>query len=867
MLSTIQSSGAKMARFRQLIRQLINVVRPGLEDASLERELASHLALLEDEYRRRGLSAAAARRAARLALGGVEQAKEQHRDARTIRWLDHVRRDAIYGVRMLRRRPLATVTAALSLAIGIGLNAAVFSVVDWVLLRPLPYPNAHQLVRVLTAGTAPVSGPSALIHDEFTRFAQATSLREAAVFTTTTRVMAGPGIDPAHVVIARVAGDLFATLAVYPEIGRTFAPTEMSSGARVVVLSHDLWQRRFSGDGGIAGRTILIDGAPHTVVGVMPSSRGYPSDAELWRPLTEEEREDNDRELNMVGRLRDDATVERASAEIATLANVASNGKRTAWADGVQRTDVGNVSTALQTLFAAAMLTLLIACANMAALMSARGADRAGEMVVRGALGATRGRVLGQLITESLVLAIAGGALGLLLGRWALTALVAMAPVSIPRLAEISLDSRIIGFGVVAMLLTGVAVGLVPALTLSRLSGVSGLTRVAWLRATPRSHGRRALVLAQIAIAVVLTTGATLLTRSLQHLVMLDHGFDADRLVAVDLTLRGTFDGDSRPLFRELIAQAETIPGVEAVSVSMRLPTQLTGLRAPVQIVGGAKLDSPATLRPVSQGYFESVGIPVTAGRGFLNTDSQRAPRVAIVNASFVRELLGGRPALDLRVTTPFSNEPVSIVGIAGDVTPAGESDRPAFYVPTDQLAIGSGYLIVRAKGDPLSIVPALTGRLRAAAPSLPADRVHRVAAGLEESRAVTRFSTQVAALFAALALLLSMIGVYGLTAGEVSARWRELAVRQALGASRRDALGTVVRPCAAILAGGAALGVIGALSVGPGLASLLHGVSSADGPTLLMVPVVLGAIGIGAALLAARRVVGVDPAETLRSE
>lgn len=856
-----------MGHLKRFLRRLVSVMRPGREEAELEREIGSHLVLLEDEHRRRGLSAGEARRSARLALGGIEQTKERHRDARAFRWLDDARRDATYAVRMLRRHPVATTTAAFSLALGTGLNAAVFSVVDWVLLRPLPYPASRELVRVFTAGISPVTGPSGLTYDEFRTLGDATAFRESAAFTTATRVMAGAGIDPVHVVVARVAGDLFATLGVYADVGRVFSPEEISAGTPVVVLGHGLWQRRFSGDRTIVGRSVTIDGAPHTVIGVMPGGRGYPGEPEVWRPLRASEREDNDRELSMVGRLRSGMTAARASTEIASLAQGASNGTRTAWADDLQRTDVGNVSAAIQALFAAAMLTLLIACANVAALVGARGADRAGEMAVRGALGATRARVLGQLLTESLVLALAGGALGLLFGRWALTVLVAMAPVSIPRLAEISLDGRVLGVGLAATMLTGLAVGVAPALRLSRLTGSSGVSRMGWQRTTPRPNGRRAMVLAQIAIAVVLTAGAGLLTRSLQHLVTLDHGFSLDQLIAVDLYLRGAFSGDTQPLFRELVAQSETLPGVQAVSVSMRLPTQVTGLRAAVHVWGERELNSPATWRPVSSTYFDTVGIPITAGRRFVSTDTQLAPPVAIVNTTFVRDRLGGRPALAARLTTSFSTDPLTVVGVVGDVTPAGEPDRPALYVAIEQFPIGEGYLIVRAQGDPRPMIPALTSRIRTAAPRLAADRVRRVAEGVEESRAVTRFTTQVAATFAGLALMLSMIGVYGLTAGDVSARWRELAVRLALGASPREAFWTVIRPCAVILAAGAALGIVGAVSVGPMLASLLHGVGPADVPTLAIAPVLLGAMGMLAAVLAAKRVLRADPAATLRSE
>jgi predicted permease len=833
----------------------------------LERELASHLSLLEDEYRRRGMPPEAARRAARLALGGIEQAKEQHRDARAFRWIDDARRDGLYALRMLRRYPIATATSMLSLAIGIGLNAAIFAVVDWVLLRPLPYPAAHELVHLFIAGTAPVSGPSGLTHDEFRLFSQATVFRESIAFTNTTRVLAGRGIHPVHVMVTRFAGDLFLALGVHPAVGRPFSQKEIAAGMPVVVLGHALWQRSFAGDRQIVGRTMLLDGAPHTVIGVMPSARGYPRDAEVWRPFTLAERASDDRELSMVGRLRSDVAAARASAEIATLAKTTSRGARTAWVEDVQRTDVGNVKAALQALFAAAMLTLLIACANVAALVGARGADRAAEMAVRGALGATRSRIFGQVIIESLMLAVAGGVLGLLLGRWVLSALVGMAPVSLPRLTEISLDGRIFGLGLAATLLTGLVVGLAPAFHLSSLSPASVLNRLAWHRATPRVRARRMLVLAQITVAIILTTGAGLLIRSLHHLVTLDHGFLPDRLVAVRVFPPRSFASDVQQLFRELAASSETLPGVEAVAWSMRLPTQVGGLRASVSVVGERELDGRAVWRPVSSTYFDTVGIRQLAGRDFGRTDTRGAPRVAIVNTAFVRDLLGGRAAIGLRLTTSFTDEPLSVVGMVSDVTPAGESERPALYVPVEQSPIGEGHLTVRTESDPRSVVPALIARLREVAPDIAFDRVGRVAETLEESRAVTRFITQVTAAFAGLALLLSMIGVYGLTAGDVAVRSREVAIRLALGASRRDALWTVARPCVAVLGAGTALGLAGAMSVGPALASLLHGVRPGDVPTLTVAPILLCGVGLLAAMLAASRVLRADPAATLRGE
>jgi predicted permease len=464
---------------------------------------------------------------------------------------------------------------------------------------------------------------------------------------------------------------------------------------------------------------------------------------------------------------------------------------------------------------------------------------------------------------ESLILALLGGALGLLVGSWALGFLTGIAPTGIPRLAEIALDGRIAGMGLAATILTGLAVGLVPAIRLSSLTRGSDPAHSGANRVTRRSNGRRALVLVQVALAVVLTTGATLLARSLQHLVAIDNGFAAGQLIAVDLG--GDFENDSGKRFDELIAEARAFPGVASAAISQGLPTRVRGFRAAVQRAGEAADKQQVTWRPVGPGYFETAGIPVVAGRSFSSSDTARSARVAIVNRAFLRAL----PAIAVgdRLTTDIGKELLTVVGVAGDVTPAGEPDRPAFYVSIAQYPIGGGSLLIRTRSDPRAGIPGLVARLRGLLPGLATDRVHRVAETLEAGRAVIRFTTLLAATFAGLALLLSAIGVYGLVAGEVSARWRELAVRLAVGASQGDTIWSVIRPCAAILGGGSAIGVLGALSIGPAIQSLLHGVTPGDPYTLVFAPALLGLVGMMAAVLAAARVLRVDPASILRSE
>jgi putative ABC transport system permease protein len=775
--------------------------------------------------------------------------------------------DVRYAWRSLWRRPLSSAAAIATLAIGIGLNAAVFSVADWVLFRPLPYPSPHELVRVFSAGVAPVTGPGQLTYSEFQAYAQATTLRASAAFSTATRVIVGQGIEPVHVVVARVAGDLFGTLAMPLDNGRGIDRADAAAGSPVIVLSDALWRSRFAGDRAVVGRVVTIDRQPYTVIGVMPPGRGFPADVDLWRPLTRQEREDDDRELVMIGRLARGASEERAAVELGALAAASPAANRPV-VESVQRIEVRDVRATLVALLLSSALVLAMACANVAALVSARRAERASEMAVRGALGASRGRLLRQLLTESVLLAGAGGVAGLLLGRWTLDLVVAIAPAGLPRLAEITLDGRVVAIGLGATLLAGLFVGLGPAWHASQLDLRAGLSAAGASSPSAPARGRRMLVVVQTTMAVVLTISAGLLARSLHHLITIDHGFAADHLLAVDLYLRGGVAGDERALFRELVDNAEAIPGVRSAAIALRLPAEIVGLRTSVRREAlPARTAAPATLRPVTRRYFETAGIPLTAGRAFTADDKRGAPGVAIVNASFVRDVLGGGEAVGTKLAIDLVNRPIAVVGIVADVTPGGQRDRPALYVPMEQILVPGGSLLVRTDGDPQAVVPALSARLRAVAPALARDRIRRVSDTLAVGRAVTRFSTQLASAFAVLALLLASIGLYGLTAGEVAARWRELAVRIALGAPRGEVLWTVLRPGARALGAGVVLGVAVTLGAGRWMAALLHGVTPADPQTLLLVPAFLVAVGLAAASLAALRALRADPATTLRGD
>jgi len=789
---------------------------------------------------------------------------------RLVLMAEAVTRDIHHGFRAMAAFPGHSAAVIGTLALGVGLNAAVFSVVDWVLLRPLPYPSPEELVRVWVGEKLPVGVPADLTSSEVRRFSTAASIRAAAAFSTVTRVTSGQGLEPVHVLVARVTGDLFGVLATYPTLGRGFDARELESGSRVVVVSHSLWRNRFASDPGIVGRIITVDNQPHTVVGIMPAGRGYPREADVWRPGTAAEREDDDRENVMIARLSRGAAHAGAMTELATLLpplHTTAGQERAVWVDSLHGSVVRDLRTALTWVLVAAALVLLVACANVAALIGARGIDRAGELTVRGALGASSTQLVRQLVIEGVLLASAGGALGIVLGAAALDFIIAVAPGGLPRLDEITIDTRVMAVGVTMTLLIGIVVSLVPARRASRVDLRSVLGTSASLRVSRRLTARRLLVAAQMTVAVVLTVGAALLARTLQNLMAIDHGFNPQRLVAVSLNLRGTDPARARSLFRSLVDSAESVQGVRAAAVAFRLPTEVRGLRTSVRVNGMPAADSAAVgLRLVTPRYFDTVGIPLLEGRVPAATDTQQSPRVGVVNQAFGRDVLAGARAVGARLTTDLVDGAVTIVGVVADVTPAGAADRPALYMSFEQFAINAGSLLVRTDMDPTAVVPALTRRLRMTAPTQPLDRIQTMDEALAAGRSVARFNTLLASSFGLLALLLSVIGVYGLTTGEVAMRRHESSVRTALGATRGEVLLELMRPVGRLVLFGLAIGAAAAVGVTTSIRSLLYGVSPLDPLTFVAMPTLIAVVAASAAFAAARPILRADPATVLRA-
>jgi putative ABC transport system permease protein len=470
------------------------------------------------------------------------------------------------------------------------------------------------------------------------------------------------------------------------------------------------------------------------------------------------------------------------------------------------------------------------------------------------------------LLVEGMLLALAGGALGIIVGALALDLLVALAPAGLPRLDEITLDGRVMLVSATVMVLVGIVVSVAPARQAARTDLTSTLNAAASSRTVARVGPRRLLVTAQITVAVALCVGAALLSRSLQHLIAIDHGFQPAGVTAVSLNVRGMTPDAARTLFLTLADEAATVPGVTSAAVAFRLPTDVVGLRAPMRVEGApTERAASVAVRVVTPRYFETVGLPVVAGRGLGRTDTRDRPRVGLVNRAFVRDVLAGESALDVRLVGELIEGGVTIVGVTGDVTPGGQPDGPALYMSYDQFSINAGTLVVKASGDASALIPALGSRIRASAPSLPLDRIATLDDVLAAGRAVVRFNSLVAASFGTLAFMLAMIGVYGLANREVAARRRESGLRAALGASRAAVVWELLRPVAALLTGGLLAGIGLALGMSATMRSLLHGISPADPLTLVVVPAAVGLVAATAALAAACPVARANPAAALR--
>jgi predicted permease len=864
--------------------------RNRLED-NLAEELRAHLDLLVEENLRRGMSPEEARYAARRSFGGLEQMREAYREQRGLPMFETLAQDVRYGIRQLRRSPGFTAVAIITLALGIGANTAIFSVVNTVLLRPLPYQDADRLVMVWGNDRAHGYATDQVSPPDFRDWQSQNHVFEAMAGSTDVMyTLTGAG-DPAPITGYEFSAEYFHILGVAPLIGRTFAPEEEQVGRNhVVVLGYRLWQSRFGGDRGLVGKTIILDGAPYTVVGVMPPA--FPdSVTQLWTPLIvprEAEQDRNYRFLRVVARLKPGVTLRQAQTEMNTIAaRLASAYPNTNKDEGVsimtmRQNLTGDVRAPLLVLLCAVGFVLLIACANVANLVLARAMRRQREVAVRTALGASRNRLLRQLLTESAILGLSGGALGLLIAYWATSAMVTMFPptianLNIPRVDKIPMDGWVLGFALAASLLTAVIFGLAPAMQACGLDAYESL-KESGRSLTGSRQGRRfrnVLATAEVAMSLILLAAAGLTLKSLVHLLRGDLGLNPDHVLSMRVLLPDSkYPGDSqrRAFSDQVLDRIKSLPGVQSAGTVTFLP--LSGWWGVRDVVLESQARS-GQQRPqvvwssVTPDYFRALDIPLLKGRYLVDSDRAGSTGVAIISATLAKRLTPSADPLGQRIEVAGVKGPVEVVGVVGDVHQLGmtSEETSEVYLPFAQFPSPLICFAIRTASDPAGLAKAAQRVIWTVDKDQAVSYVMSMKQLASESLAPQRVVAILLGIFAAVALTLAAIGLYGVISYSASQRTHEIGIRMALGAGRSEVLRLVVLDGLRLTLLGLALGFAGALASARLIGSVLYGVQPRDPITLLGVAILLGAVALVASYIPARRAIAVDPIAALRHE
>ncbi len=914
----------------EIRRRLASLDLSPTREAEIVEELSQHLQDRYHELRARGASDADACRATLAELDAADQVRTfrlrgASADGRSLTegvrsvvarkttrdpiglgpggrpMIATVWQDLRYAARTLRKTPGFTAVVVLTLALGIGATTAIFSVVNAVMLRPLPYANANQLVVIWGSLRRPGLEEIVVSAAEYSDFTvRMRAFSAIAAYDTVGLNLTGlPGNDgPERLQGAVTTASFFPLFRVSPILGRTMVPAEEQPGhEQVVVLSHALWQRRFQSDPGIVGRSLTLDGKQFEVVGVMPAGFRFPDDTtEIWKPLafTADDLSENNRgshTYTMLARLKPGVTLAAAQAEATSIAGRIAGEHASNYRSGFGATVrplheelVGSAGRPLWILLGAVGFVLLIACANVANLLLARSAARRKEMAIRTALGASRARVVGQLLTESLLLSICGGVAGLLAGVWGVDLLVALGPASIPRLSEISLDGRVIAFTSLVSVLTGVLFGLAPALQASRTFLSEHLKDGGRHSADAVSRGRvrSSLIVSEIALSLVLLIAAGLLVNSFARLQDVAPGFIADNVLTLRVALptsKYTTFQKGETFFDRLFARVGVQPGVQAIAAINAVPFSGRGGDRSFTIEGrpiGPRDTSPdEQLRFVSAGYFRTLKIPLLAGREFTERDLVATPRVAVVNDALATKYWPAEEVLGKRVKFGSSTDNwYRIVGVVGNVKYRGldVGEKPELYVPVlqplfDDARMPAMDVVVRTASDPLNMVAAIRHEILAIDPDQPIADIQTMDQRISASLSSRRFNTILLGSFAALALALAAVGIYGLVAYSVAQRTHEIGVRVALGARHRDVLTLLVGEGMTLALAGAGVGLLAALALTRVMSSLLYGVSPTDPATFAAITAALALVALAASYVPARRAARVDPVTALRGE
>ena len=872
---------------------------PARVQREVDDELRFHLEMKTKELVDAGVPHHEAVRQARAQFGDLEYTRRYMNRTdrarmlgeRRSEWADELRQDVRFSLRQLRRAPGFTAIALLTLALGIGANTAIFSVVRGVLLRELPYAESGRLMRVFSQKDNYQTAVSPADFNDWRT--QTTTLAAVAASDESTVNLTGSGPAERYTQ-ARVSANMFALLGVEPILGRAFVSGEDAEGApRVAILSEGLWRRRFGADPAVVGKQIVLDGFPTEVIGVAPAAMRYPSPVDIWLTARYTAKDFSDasrgaRWIDVIGRLAPGATMNQAAAELAAIArrlelqDPRHNTGYTTRIVPLQSEIVGRVRTPLIILLAAVGFVLLIACANVASLLLGRMAARETELAVRTALGAGRGRLVRQLLTESVCLAVIGGVLGLTLATWGTRLLLALAPRDIPRLYDVRVDGWVLLFTFGATVLAALVFGAIPAwqartgrLASSLREGNRGsLTRPG------SSRARAVLVVSEITLALMLLAGAGLLIRSFARLNAVDPGFDPTGVATFTVTLspvKHATPDQQRQFAATLLDRVRHLPGVDSAGVTFGLPLSGTSFGLSFDVAGRAapppNAEPRAQVRVASPGYFAAMGIPVKRGRSFTASDRNDAPRVLVISEETARRYFANEDPIGKQLTFGWTRDGLrlmgDVVGVVGDVRQHSlRGDRtPHVYAAWEQWPLDEITVVMRTRAEPATLLRQADALVASLDPDLPVYDAFTLDRLVARSLGEPRFYLLLLSVFATLAVVLAAVGIYGVMAYTVQQRTREIGIRIALGASTDRVIGMVVRRGLVLAVAGLLFGTVGAYVVTRVLRSLLYGVSERDPLTFAGVAVLLGLIALIASWLPARRAARVDPLTAMRAD
>jgi predicted permease len=861
-------------------------------DAERARELDAYLETETTDNIARGMSPQDARDAARRKLGNLTQVREEIYHMNSLGFLETLWQDIRFAFRMLRKNPGFTAVTVLTLALGIGPNTAMFSVLNAVLLRPLPYPHPERLV--LLQESSAQNGQLSVSFPDFQDWQkQQTAFERLALYRRSSVSLTGLG-EPEHVSGAIASSDLFQMLNLKPVLGRSFSVVEdLPGSAPSVLLSFSMWQRRFSGDPLIIGKTITLNAVSHTVIGVMPDVPGVPRNAAFWTSLGPQaakpavNRRTNHMGYYALGRLKSGGTLEQARSEMSVIASaLAKQFPESNSGEGVLLTPmlenlVGEYRRGLFLLAGAVGLVLLIACVNLANLLMAKGAARYQELAMRTALGAARWRIIRQLLTESMTLALAGGGLGVLLAYWARSAILALAPSGAARFQETQVDGPVLLFALGLSIFTGLLFGTLPAMKLARtnLRGVMQDGGRGSSDGSARQRLRQTLVTSEVALTLVLLLSAGLLVQSLIRLESVNLGFDPNNLLMTVVDLSPTrYDDDAKinAFYDQVLARIRALPGIQGATLNSSPPLD-TGWQTGFDVEGRPPFPPgkgpSAEISIVDSDYFHVMGIPVLRGRSFGPQDTHDGPPAILIDEAFAQRIWPGEEAVGKHLLIAINSprpKTFSVIGVVPTVRLDGFSEEPHFlqlYFPQSQFVIPNPTLLVRSFGD-ISSLPALIRHIvYDLDPNQPVFAVRTMDRDLKDSISSQRLMVSLSSVFAVLAVLLAICGLYGVVSFGVSQRRREIGIRVALGAKPSQVLWLVLRQGALPAIFGVAIGITGSLALTRLLKSLLFGISASDPATFVAVPILLTIVVLVACYLPARRAMRVDPMVALRHE